>query len=94
MGHSELEIINGFIGQTEQQKEAFFIEMLKDVKYQRVRDFLVSEPPKNFDVLSLIIHVPSGMWKGFDMPYIEALQEILSYSPEKDEKMVQLLFEC
>jgi len=66
-------------------------QLLKDVVHERVRDFVVAEGIKQIPSPCVIIHIPSGNWKGFKLPYDQAVQ-MLKDKPDSDADLLESIF--
>ena len=92
MQKQQNEILKTFIRSPDKSKQKLLDHILNDAKHERIRDFIVAEGIGQINSPSIIVHVPSGMWRGFSLSYNDARHRLLA-SPEEDKELVKLIFE-
>lgn len=77
---------------TDGEKIALWKKVLGDRKMEQVREFLVTERGPDPKARSFIIHLPSGLWRGFETCF-PATVWMLRQNPGADTELLNLLFE-
>jgi len=76
---------------TKRRKKLWTSILKGKCEFKFIRDFLVSEG-KLFKSESVIMHVPSGIWRGFNMPYQVAVERLES-TTQGDDELISTIFE-
>lgn len=86
--------VNAVFRQLSREKKTEIIErMVGDLPHEYVRDWLIADGAafKAKVEPSVIMHLPSGLWKGFRLPYDVAV-EMLKAKPEADSELLKIIY--
>lgn len=90
---SQYEAANAdYRARTTDEKLAIWKKILAGKRFEQVRDFLIVKGGPVPTVRSSVIHLPTGLWRGFDLSYQEAVRR-LRENPQQDPELIHVLFE-
>lgn len=85
-------IKRAYVRSPSESNRALLRTILRGVRHEFVRDFVVIEQFGTASSPSTILHLPSGRWRGFTLPYQRA-RRMLNEHPEQDQDLVSMVFE-
>ncbi|MCX6900781.1 MAG: hypothetical protein NT105_19050 [Verrucomicrobia bacterium] len=77
---------------TPEKKLGVWQKILSGRRFERVREFLVAERGPDPKARSFIIHLPTGLWRGFETAYQVTRWQLMN-RPGADAELLNLLFE-
>lgn len=79
---------------TTDHRECLIKEVVGDRPHEFIEDFLITDGWLLPEAKSVILHTPSGMWRGMTMEYEEAKRKVRGMSLEEQQDTVVWLHEC